>query len=131
MADHRIGSIMWHDLTVPNADSIRDFYTAVVGWRAEHPDEPGCEDYNMLAPGDATPVAGVCHAAGVNANLPPQRLIYITVDDAILAAERRVRLGGRVIDGPRGGGGATLCVIQDPAGAVCALASSSTARGGG
>lgn len=30
-----IGSLGWTDLTVPDAERIRDFYQAVVGWRAE------------------------------------------------------------------------------------------------
>ena len=65
----RVGSIGWRDLTVPDAEGIRDFYEQVVGWKADPVD-----------------------------------------------------LGGRVVDGPRSmGGGARMCTIQDPAGAVCAL----------
>lgn len=32
-SDHsaRPGTIMWHDLTVPDAEAVRDFYAAVVG----------------------------------------------------------------------------------------------------
>jgi hypothetical protein len=28
-------------------------------------------DFNMLRPGSGKPVAGICHARGPNANLPP------------------------------------------------------------
>jgi len=35
----RVGSIIWRDLTVPDAERVCDFYTAVIGW--EH------EDVNM------------------------------------------------------------------------------------
>ena len=36
-------------------------------------------DFVMNA--DGTPIAGICHARGANADLPPVWLIYITVDD--------------------------------------------------
>ena len=28
------GSIVWSDLTVPNAEAVRDFYARVTGWSA-------------------------------------------------------------------------------------------------
>jgi predicted enzyme related to lactoylglutathione lyase len=113
------GSITWTDLTVANADEIRDFYKQVVGWQATPLDMGGYSDFCM-GPADA-PVAGVCHARGANANLPPQWLIYITVDDLDSSVADCTRLGGQVLDGPRGISGGRFCVIQDPAGAVCGL----------
>ncbi len=114
------GKIMWSDLTVPNAEEVRDFYQAVAGWTAQPVDIGDHDDYSMIA-ADGTPSAGVCYRLGVNANLPPQWLIYITVDnlDASLAA--CVARGGRVIDAVRQMGESRFCVIQDPAGAVAAL----------
>ncbi len=67
------GQILWTDLTVPNAEQVRDFYQAVVVWTPSEFDG----DFNMMAPGNDKPVAGVCHARGINADLPPQWLIYI------------------------------------------------------
>ena len=32
-----VGTIGWTDLTVPDADGLRDFYSAVVGWGADAP----------------------------------------------------------------------------------------------
>lgn len=117
-----IGQIGWTDLTVDNADEIRDFYAAVVGWQASPVDMGGYSDYNMLAPESGEPRAGVCHARGVNAELPAQWLIYITVADVDASAASCVELGGRVVAGPRDlGGQGRYCVIQDPAGAVAAL----------
>jgi predicted enzyme related to lactoylglutathione lyase len=116
------GTIGWVDLTVPNAEQVRDFYRAVAGWRAEHVEMGGYSDFTMFAPEGSVPVAGVCHARGTNADLPPQWLIYITVDDLDASIARCVELGGQVISGPkRMGGHAGFCVIQDPAGAVAAL----------
>lgn len=113
------GSIAWHDLTVPDAERVRDFYARVVGWKAEPVEMEGYADFNMTSGGK--PAAGVCHARGMNSALPAQWLMYIVVADldASLAAVRE--LGGEVVAGPKGGGGARYAVIRDPARAVCAL----------
>ena len=117
----RIGSIVWQDLTVPNASEVRDFYCQVVGWTYTDHDMEEYNDFNINLPGTAETVAGICHARGTNANIPPQWLVYISVADVAESARRCEELGGKVIDGPRTMGGATFCVIQDPAGAIAAL----------
>ena len=116
-----IGSIAWRDLTVPDAAKVRDFYASVVGWRPENVDMGGYSDYNMCAPGSGSAVAGVCHARGTNASLPAQWLIYIVVEDVDAAAARCLASGGKVLVKPKGLGAGRYCVIEDPAGAVCAL----------
>jgi predicted enzyme related to lactoylglutathione lyase len=79
----------------------------------------GYADFTMSTPG-ASQVAGVCH--GGNAGLPPQWLVYISVEDLDQSAARCVELGGQVLAGPSGmGGSGRFCVIKDPAGAVAAL----------
>jgi hypothetical protein len=122
MGETRIGHVAWQDLTVADAEDLRRFYSDVVGWRAEPVDMGGYADFSMFAHGGEC-VAGICHARGVNAGLPPQWLIYIIVADVERAAARCVELGGRVIDGPRGMGERRFCIIRDPAGAVAALIS--------
>ena len=117
----RIGSIVWQDLTVSNAPEVRDFYCQVVGWTYTDHDMEEYNDFNINLPGTAETVAGICHDRGTNANIPPQWLVYISVADVAESARRGEELGGKVIDGPRSMGGATFCVIQDPAGAVAAL----------
>lgn len=114
------GSITWHDLTVDDAESVRDFYQSVIGWKPAAVDMGEYSDFSMLdAAGNVA--SGVCHARGINAGLPPQWLMYITVSDmdASLAACRNA--GGKVLHGPRVENGSKLAVIEDPAGAVCAL----------
>ena len=115
------GSIVWHDLTVPNAGEIRDFYAGVVGWESMEHDMGGYSDFGMNQPSGGDTVAGICHARGPNANLPAQWLIYIRVADVDASAERCRELGGTVLDGPREIGEERFCVIRDPAGAVAAL----------
>lgn len=115
----RIGTVGWFDLTVSDADRVRDFYKTVVGWAASDVPMGSYSDYSMHPP-DGAPVAGVCHARGANANIPPVWLMYITVADLETSIAKVKELGGTVVDGPRAMGG-RMCVIRDPAGAVCAL----------
>lgn len=114
------GSIGWTDLTVPDADALRDFYTRVTGWKAEPLSMGDYSDYVMVSSAGEG-AAGICHARGPNAKVPPQWLIYIVVEDVDRAVAECVALGGQVIDGPRPMAGGRFCVIRDPAGAVCAL----------
>jgi len=117
-----IGTITWTDLTVDDAGELRDFYSEVVGWQPSPVDMGGYSDFTMIAPGSGKPIAGICHARGGNAGLPPQWLVYITVEDVDRSAARCVERGGEVIVGPKNmEGHGRYCVIRDPAGAVAAL----------
>jgi len=116
------GRIAWADLTVEDAEQIRDFYCQVVGWDAGPVEMNGYSDYNMHGPESDIPVAGICHARGANEGLPPQWLIYITVEDLRESISKCEELGGRVLAGPtktEAEGG--FCVIEDPSGAAVAL----------
>lgn len=95
------GVIFWRDLTVPNAEQVRDFYSQVVGWRAEPLEMGDYADFIMTAPGADQPTAGLCHARGVNADLPAQWLIYIKVADLDQALAQCQALGGHIVAGPR------------------------------
>lgn len=117
----RVGSIGWIDLTVPDAEGIRRFYEQVVGWKPQPVDMEGYSDYCMLPPDSDQPAAGVCHARGPNADLPPHWLVYITVADLAQSVTACKANGGSVLREPREMGGAMVAVIKDPAGAVCAL----------
>lgn len=82
----------------------------------------GYADFNMTSPASEQPVAGICHARGVNADLPAQWMIYIQVESLAESMERCVKLGGKLVTGPKGFGGlGKYCVIQDTAGAIVAL----------
>lgn len=118
----KIGRIEWLDLTVSDAPRIRDFYADVVGWKAADVDMGSYADYCMNLPTGDT-IAGVCHARGENAKLPPQWLVYVRVESVQNSADACVKKGGKVLDGPRRMGGSDFCVIEDPLGAVMALLS--------
>lgn len=117
-----IGGVTWFDLTVPDADGIRDFYHQVVGWDPEDVSMGDYNDYNMKSPETGDPVTGICHQRGVNADLPSQWLIYISVEDLDASLQSVSKLGGRLVSGPRQmGEKIRYAVIEDPAGAACAL----------
>jgi predicted enzyme related to lactoylglutathione lyase len=122
MVDDAPGQIRWMDLTVPDAARLRDFYEAVVGWTSSPVGMGTHEDWCMKPPGALEPVAGVCHAKGLNKELPPVWLIYITVSDLAASMEECKSRGGRIVFGPRNfGTDGQWCVIRDPAGAYAAL----------
>lgn len=114
------GSIAWQDLTVEDAPAVRSFYRAVVGWEVREVDMGGYADYEMRRPGGEA-VAGVCHARGSNADLPPLWLLYVVVEELDAALDAARSHGGEVVSGPREMGPDRMAVVRDPAGAVLAL----------
>ena len=117
-----IGTLVWTDLTVPDAESIRDFYGAVIGWSHSPVEMKGYNDYQMNNPATGEAVAGICHARGVNAGCPAQWLLYFRVADIDKSIAQCVQYGGTLLVPPKAMGvSGRFCVIQDPAGAVVAL----------
>ncbi|NHK27732.1 VOC family protein [Parvularcula flava] len=129
MPGKHVGQILWTDLTVSNCEEVRAFYEAVIGWSSTGLEMEGRTDYLMAAPdprpapqeGMEKTAAGICHAMGDNAGLPPQWLIYWGVADLDASMTACEKLGGKLISGIKGYGNNRYCVISDPAGAVCAI----------
>jgi len=120
MDNPKPGKIGWLDLTVTNAGEIRDFYAAVCGWKAVDHDMGAYADYVMEAP-DGSRVAGICHAKGPNAGLPPVWLPYVVVEALDSAIDTALAQGGTLLErrGPNGAAG--LAILKDPQGAAFAL----------
>jgi predicted enzyme related to lactoylglutathione lyase len=91
-----VGEIVWVDLTIPDADNVRDFYESVVGWHSSDFDMGGYKDYVVATPGKKDTVAGIVHARGENADLPPHWIIYIKVKDLQASTDAARRKGGKV-----------------------------------
>jgi predicted enzyme related to lactoylglutathione lyase len=109
------GRIGWVDLTVEDATESRDFWAAVAGFDGVEPvPMGGFSDFVLTS--DGRGVAGVCHARGVNAAMPPLWLVYFVVDDLDEALAEVERRGGQVLEKR-----ASMAVVRDPAGAVAAL----------
>jgi predicted enzyme related to lactoylglutathione lyase len=78
-------------------------------------------DYAMLGE-NGNGVAGVCHARGVNQDLPPVWMIYLPVGDLAESLRRVQGEGGTVIKAVEGkDGGYAYAAIRDPVGAYLAL----------
>lgn len=117
-----VGSFAWADLTVEKAPEIRDFYAAVVGYSFTEVTMGNYSDYCMNSLDDGQTKAGICHARGGNAELPPMWLIYFNVRDLDASLNKLKELGGVILSGPKSyGGNSRYAVIKDPAGACCAL----------
>lgn len=112
----RVGSIISADLTVPDAEKVRDFYQAVIGWQVEDFDMGDYNDYLLKTADGDQPVGGVCHARGDNQTLPPVWLVYVSVADLEQSTMTCVDLGGKVLTQND-----QYAVIQDPAGAILAI----------
>lgn len=122
MSTNRTGTIGWLDLTVDDAPGVKQFYEQVVGWTSSGVDMGDYEDFSMTPPGAEGPVAGVCHARGSNAGIPPYWMVYLMVEDLDRSLEAVTSGGGSVVSGPRSAGSSgRYCIIRDPAGAVVGL----------
>ena len=120
MADQpkpKLGTIAWVDLTVADAEKVRDFYKKVIGWEPSPVKMGDYDDYNMVAPATEKPAAGICHARGGNAKIPPQWMVYVPVQDLEASIKTAEKSDGSVVARL----GKTMCIIKDPAGAVMGL----------
>ena len=117
---NKFGKIVWQDLTVENAEEIKDFYCGVVGWTFSNVSQGDYNDYNILN-ADNEVVAGICHKKGLIANFPSQWMNYVTIENLEASIEKCKTLGGKIIEGPKSMGKSKFAVIQDPAGAYLAL----------
>lgn len=120
--DFQPGMPAWHDLTVADGEVVKQFYESVIGWTAQPVDMGGYQDFNMMPAGAESPAAGICHARGGNADMPPQWLVYFAVVDLDSSLLQVHAQGGTTIKGPVDMGAmGRYAVIRDPAGAICAL----------
>jgi predicted enzyme related to lactoylglutathione lyase len=122
---YTIGSIISADLTIPDADGIRDFYKAVIGWESEDlamSDEDGEYADYVMKDREGNWVGGVCHKRGSLKDFPPVWLVYINVEDIEESCRKCEELGGKVLHKALAEDGTPFyAVIQDPAGAILAV----------
>lgn len=115
------GSLGWMDLTVEDAAGVCDFYQRVVGFEIQNVSMGDYDDFCLVPSGTDAPVAGVCHARGSNADMPPVWMPYFVVQGLEQRLEEVTAAGGRVLREVRSAGGGRYSVISDPSGAICAL----------
>jgi len=114
------GRFVWFDLTVPDIDGAKAFYTDIVGWQAEK--WPGGDYVIWHAAKEG--IGGIMKLTPEmkQRGAPPNWMGYVASDDVDASARRAEKLGGRIIvpgtDIPDTG---RFAVVADPQGAVFGL----------
>jgi uncharacterized protein len=116
-----VGEMAWIDLSVPNAGEIKKFYQSVIGWECEAVSMGDYDDYSMNSPETGEPITGICHAKGVNLDLPATWLPYFLVADIEHSVAQVTAQGGELLTPIKPMGDDKYVVLKDPAGAICAL----------
>ena len=116
-----VGDMAWLDLSVNNATEVKDFYQHVIGWKTEEISMGDYNDYAMLSPITGDAVSGICHAQGVNNDLPAAWLPYFLVENIEQAVAQVTTNNGQLLTEIKSMGADKYAVIKDPAGAVCAI----------
>jgi len=117
-SSHPDGAFSWIDLTTPDLEGAKAFYTALFGWETEAlPMPEGMGAYVM------------CRRRGRDAaamsqstEQPPHWNSYVTVESVDATAERAAGLGGTLLAPPFDVMDVgRMAVVQDPTGAVVCL----------
>lgn len=112
-----IGTMMTIENTSDSADAVRDFYTAVLGWKVQNVPMGDYDDYIMTSPDGSAFVAGICHKAGPNAGQPAGWIPCFRVADLDASIAEAEAKGGKLADAIRDfGPGQRYVVIEDPQG---------------
>ena len=117
----KIGEMAWLDLSVKNAEQVKDFYQHVIGWQSEAVSMGDYNDHTVMSPSSGEAVGGICHAQGCNADLPPAWLPYFLVENVDESVTQVLANGGEMVTEIKSMGDDKYAVIKDPAGAVCAI----------
>lgn len=114
------GKFVWSDLTIPNADKVRDFYSEVFNWTAEEVDMGGYSDYSMKNENGEV-VGGICFKKGMNNDFPPFWINYISVSNIKETLDKAQKLGAEIIVPPNPESSYKMAVIKDNAGAFIGI----------
>lgn len=116
-----IGDMAWIDLSVKNATEVKEFYQQVIGWKSESISMGEYDDYAMSSPESGETISGICHAQGVNNDLPPAWLPYFLVENIDQSVAQVIANGGELVTEIKSMGDDRYAVIKDPSGAACAI----------
>lgn len=113
----KVGSVSWTELASSEPGKSLEFYTQLMGWKAE--EMPG-GGYHMLKTGDGE-VAGLLDKSA-HCDGPPMWISYLTVESLEASLAKVVDLGGKEMMGitPVEGRG-RFAMVEDPQGAKFAL----------
>ena len=120
---HPAGSFCWVELATSDQNAAKQFYSSIFGWTPnDSPMGPG-EFYTIFRLQGRDAAAGYTLRPEQRAqHVPPNWMLYITVDNVDASAAKVPQLGGKVIVAPfdvmEAG---RMAVIQDPTGAYFSM----------
>ncbi|WP_371517615.1 VOC family protein [Kitasatospora sp. NBC_01300] len=120
------GALVWNELNTADTDAAGRFYLPALGLRPAT--IQGMEGYFSLNVGDRT-VGGMQPIPGyLGAGTPSHWMAYFSVDDTDSTVDALVKAGGTVIQPPFDMQSGRMAVVQDPQGAVFAVAEAAEAQ---
>jgi uncharacterized protein len=117
------GQFVWYELTTPDVDAAKKFYSPITGWGTQQFDK----DYTMWTT-RGVPIAGIFRLSPEQRQkgIPPNWMPYVDVNSVDDTARKATSLGGKVMHGPADiPGTGRFAVLQDPQGAVFGIYGSS------
>jgi hypothetical protein len=128
---HPAGSFVWIELATSDQSAAKNFYTSLFGWTVnDMPMGPG-EFYSIFQlQGRDVAASYTLRPDQTAQGVPPNWLLYVSVDNADASTKRASELGGTVLMpafdvGEMG----RMAVIKDPTGAVFAVWQAKTSSG--
>lgn len=115
------GLISWTDISLPDPEKGKAFYTALFGWRAEDQfDHDGNYIYTMFSiDGKSAAGMGPMPPEMQDAGFPPMWQTYVAVDDVDEAVAKVLEHGGNVIMGAMQVlDSGRMAIVAEPGGAV-------------
>jgi predicted enzyme related to lactoylglutathione lyase len=112
------GVFVWDELSSPDVEGSKRFYTEVFGWTAEDQDMGGGVTYTIFGKGE-TQVAGLMKQMAQAAGQPAEWHPYMGVDDVDATAQKAVGLGAtELVPGTDIPGMGRFAMLLDPNGAM-------------
>ncbi|MBP7461637.1 MAG: VOC family protein [Candidatus Delongbacteria bacterium] len=118
---NRPGTVCWNELGTHEPDKSIEFYSRLLGWKAQADDCPSGMPYTLFKFKDQV-VAGLFTMPPEMKDIPAHWLVYFQVENCEEACRKALVLGGKLLlptkDIP---GMGSFAVIQDSQGAVFAV----------
>jgi predicted enzyme related to lactoylglutathione lyase len=118
------GALTWNELNTRDLEGAQEFYGAVFGWRFRQSEMAGLP--YVVAKLSETAICGFQPMVGNGwpVDVPAHWVVYFAVDDTDRAAERALRLGGRVVQPPTSLSIGRFAMLSDPQGGTFAVLAS-------
>jgi len=95
---NEVGAFCWNELLTTDAAAAEKFYTGLFGWTAKTT-QVGPMPYTEFKKGER-PAAGMLTITKEMGDMPPNWMVYFSVDDCDRAVERAKKMGATVVAPP-------------------------------